>query len=312
MLFVSGTATAAPDAATAPQPKATAEIPSPLVPDSAMTEKGWLPLLQRLHDDKIYDQDVGEWFAGLQESYSPRPMGAKVGAMFRNRYQPPPFSFLRRPKIPPSLYPGTLTPENISACRAFLREHADLLLQVEKRYAVPKEVLTALLLVETRLGNFLGQDTAIWTLACLAASNEPETLGELKPPTANDTQEAWLREQLKKKSDRAYNELKALIAHARKYKHNPLEMRGSSEGALGLCQFMPSNINMYGVDGTGNGRIDLFFLPDALHSAANFLKIHGWKNNAARDRRIRTLLRYNHSRLYANTVLTLAEGLAKK
>ncbi len=56
------------------------------------------------------------------------------------------------------------------------------------------------------------------------------------------------------------------------------QMRGSWAGAMGNMQFMPSTFMKYGVDRTGDGRIDLWTsLPDAFASAANFLRGIGWK-----------------------------------
>jgi membrane-bound lytic murein transglycosylase B len=56
------------------------------------------------------------------------------------------------------------------------------------------------------------------------------------------------------------------------------QMRGSWAGAMGNMQFMPSTFMKWGVDRTGDGRIDLWnSLPDAFASAANFLRGIGWK-----------------------------------
>ena len=56
------------------------------------------------------------------------------------------------------------------------------------------------------------------------------------------------------------------------------QMRGSWAGAMGNMQFMPSTFMKWGVDRTGDGRIDLWTsLPDAFASAANFLRGIGWK-----------------------------------
>ncbi|WP_293866418.1 lytic transglycosylase domain-containing protein [uncultured Alsobacter sp.] len=56
--------------------------------------------------------------------------------------------------------------------------------------------------------------------------------------------------------------------------------RGAMHGEVGQTQFLPKNVLQYGVDGDGNGRIDLDTMADALASTANFLKGHGWKPGA--------------------------------
>jgi len=47
---------------------------------------------------------------------------------------------------------------------------------------------------------------------------------------------------------------------------------------LGHTQFLPGNALVYGVDGDGDGRVDLTNLIDSLHSTANYLAQKGWRN----------------------------------
>jgi membrane-bound lytic murein transglycosylase B len=61
-----------------------------------------------------------------------------------------------------------------------------------------------------------------------------------------------------RKADWAYAELKALILYAYRSGFDPLTLLGSIYGAIGLCQFIPSNILPYGIDADHDGRIDLF------------------------------------------------------
>jgi len=56
---------------------------------------------------------------------------------------------------------------------------------------------------------------------------------------------------------------------------------GAAHGEVGQTQFLPANVVRYGVDGDGNGRIDLIgSKADALASTANFLRAHGWRPGA--------------------------------
>lgn len=56
---------------------------------------------------------------------------------------------------------------------------------------------------------------------------------------------------------------------------------GAMHGEVGQTQFLPANVLKYGVDGDGNGRIDLIHSrADALASTANFLRAHGWRAGA--------------------------------
>src|SRR5215471_18551206 len=103
-------------------------------------------------------------------------------------------------------------------------------------------------------------------------------------------------------------------------------------GAMGNMQFMPSTFMKYGVDRTGDGRIDLWnSLPDAFASAANFLRGIGWKpplpaaeevflpQNFPLDQadttvekpvRAWAVMNWNRSTLYALSVAILAQQIA--
>jgi len=52
---------------------------------------------------------------------------------------------------------------------------------------------------------------------------------------------------------------------------------GAKHGELGHTQFLPGNALVYGVDGNGDGRVDLGNVTDALHSTANYLAQKGWR-----------------------------------
>lgn len=52
---------------------------------------------------------------------------------------------------------------------------------------------------------------------------------------------------------------------------------GAFHGELGHTQFLPGNALQYGVDATGDGRVDFYNEADALASTANFLRQKGWQ-----------------------------------
>lgn len=58
------------------------------------------------------------------------------------------------------------------------------------------------------------------------------------------------------------------------------QTQGARHGELGHTQFLPGNALTYGVDGNGNGRVDLYNLTDAMASTANFLRQKGWQTGA--------------------------------
>jgi membrane-bound lytic murein transglycosylase B len=52
---------------------------------------------------------------------------------------------------------------------------------------------------------------------------------------------------------------------------------GAKHGEVGHTQFLPGNVLRYGVDGDGDGRVDLTKQADALASTANFFAQKGWQ-----------------------------------
>lgn len=145
-----------------------------------------------------------------------------------------------------------VTADRVGQGRVLLQEHAALLDEVERRYGVPKTVLLAFWGLETHYGAVKGSLNIPASLATLAYDGRRST---------------FFRSQL-------LDALRILDAgHV-----SAADMTGSWAGAMGHMQFMPSTFRAYAVDADGDSRIDLWqSLPDAMHSAANYLKRAGWR-----------------------------------
>ncbi|MFH2218108.1 MAG: lytic murein transglycosylase [Pseudomonadota bacterium] len=208
-------------------------------------------------------------------------------------------------------YDQFATQESIRKAAAYMEEHKTALESAEKKYGVNKEVITAIILVETRLGKNLGGPFVLNTLSSMASLADPGVRdmfwGEVSPSTSVTREEydKWAE----KKSKWAYGELKAFLRYTGKADMDPAGIIGSYAGALGISQFMPSNIHALGKDGNNDGRIDLFDHEDAIASVANYLKHHGWHPGIDAQNAYKVLMRYNYSKYYANTILKISGKL---
>ncbi|WP_319544834.1 lytic murein transglycosylase [Ruegeria conchae] len=121
---------------------------------------------------------------------------------------------------------------------------------LERQYGVPAGVLIAIHGMETGFGNFMGDSqvvSAITTLAYDCRRSEffiPHAIGALKLVDQGSV---------------------------------TMATKGAKHGELGHTQFLPGNALTYGVDATGDGRVDFYNMTDALASTANFLRKKGWK-----------------------------------
>jgi membrane-bound lytic murein transglycosylase B len=73
-------------------------------------------------------------------------------------------------------------------------------------------------------------------------------------------------------------ELEQFLLLARENNLDPLAVKGSFAGAIGIPQFMPGSQRRYAVDFDGDQRVDLSnSVDDAIGSVARFLEQHGWQ-----------------------------------
>lgn len=282
--------------------------PSTAAPAAPVVAPAWQELARRLAGDGLAGPEVEALLAGLPATPTQAPMGRKIKALYNRKFFPAPPSS----KPLAEYYKGVVTDANARLCRRFITEHSAAFRQAEQRYGVPPSIAAALLFVETRLGKVLGDtaENAFYTLASMAVSRTPESISDWLPQLRDHERHMdWFRETMPGRADWAYKETRALVAHMLRDRVPPEHLPGSIYGAVGLCQFMPSNIVPYGADGDGDGRVDLFTVPDAVASLANYLARHGWKAGLPRERQHALLMRYNHSRVYANTILALADRI---
>jgi membrane-bound lytic murein transglycosylase B len=270
----------------------------------------WSPLIGRLVADGFDEPSIRALFSRPEVKFEPTSMITKLDEL--TKYSGKKTSGF--PSYDPkNVYKGLLKEKVINRARSYLRENMELLESVSSQYCVPKEVVVSILLIETRLGDSVGGRGAFNSLACMALCSDFDILRPYLPKKLiRSGTEDWARAICRQKGDWAYGELKALLQYAHWSGFDPLSLPGSIYGAIGLCQFMPSNILPFAVDADQDGRIDLFEKTDALFSIASYLSGHGWKYAMDKVGQFRVILDYNRSSVYANTVLTVAEQLKDK
>ncbi|MBO4336154.1 MAG: lytic murein transglycosylase [Desulfovibrio sp.] len=264
----------------------------------------WLELRARLAADGIAGERVDALLCQLPPRPTQSPMGRKMLALYKKAFFPQP------PVQKTDYYKGVVTVANARTCLEYRNAHRAAFEAAQERYGVPSEIAVALLFVETRLGTVLADvpENAFYTLASMAVSRTPESISQWLPKMRGVKKRmAWLAKKMPERADWAYREVRALIPYMLQNDIAPEALPSSIYGAVGLCQFMPSNIAIYAADGDGDGRIDLFSIEDASASLARYLALHGWKAGISPAAMHSLLMKYNHSKVYANTILALAE-----
>jgi len=148
-------------------------------------------------------------------------------------------------------------PKRIRAGLAFWRDNEKWLARAEELYGVPAEIVVGIVGVETIYGQQMGGFRVIDALATLAFDF----------PTGRRDRSGFFRDEL---------EQYFVLCHSENI--DPLALKGSYAGAMGMGQFMPSSWNRYAVDFDGDGRIDLHASgADVVGSVAHYLAEFGWQ-----------------------------------
>jgi membrane-bound lytic murein transglycosylase B len=136
----------------------------------------------------------------------------------------------------------------------FWNDNAEVLARARNDFGVPESIIVALIGVETRYGRHVGTYRIMDTLSTLA----------FEYPTRRE----FFR-----------GELEQFLLLAREQHWDPLSIKGSFAGAMGLPQFMPSSYRKHAIDYDTDGSIDLWSnAADAIGSVASYLKEYGWKD----------------------------------
>ncbi|WP_428982551.1 lytic murein transglycosylase [Oricola indica] len=176
----------------------------------------------------------------------------------------------------------------ISQGRRRKASNASFFSAIERKYGVPAGPLLAIHGMETGFGRFMGNANVVSAIATLAYDCRR---------SAFFTEHLYAALQL---VDRGVLSSKT---------------RGAMHGEVGHTQFLPGSVLRYGVDGDGNGRVDLAGSQwDALASTANFLRAHGWRRGAGYQpgqANFRAIQGWNAAGVYQKAIAIMAAEIDK-
>ncbi|MDC1196593.1 lytic murein transglycosylase [Pelagibacteraceae bacterium] len=129
----------------------------------------------------------------------------------------------------------------------------DFINMIDNKFSVEKELLLALMGIETNFGTYVGKMDILSSLATLSYDQ--------------------------RRSEFFTNELITILQLIDTGKIDHDILYGSWAGAFGFFQFMPSTIDNYAIDYDKNNIIELKSIIDSFASAANYINKIGWMKN---------------------------------
>jgi len=176
--------------------------------------------------------------------------------MFNVKFLP---DVIKYDRYQPEFYEDTKTyiskrasSKKVSKGISFYKENSKLINTIEAQYNIEKELLLALMGIETNFGTYVGKMDILSSLATLSFD--------------------------KRRSEFFSNELLTLLRLIETNQIDYKTLYGSWAGAFGYFQFMPSTMKNYAIDYDKNSYIDLKNNNDAYASAANYLSQIGWND----------------------------------
>jgi membrane-bound lytic murein transglycosylase B len=145
-----------------------------------------------------------------------------------------------------------VTPLRVAGGVTFWNDNAEQLERAREIYGVPEEIIVAIIGVETIYGKRTGSFRVIDALYTLAF-------------------------EMPERATYFRSEMEQFLLLTRENRLDPLAVKGSFAGAIGMPQFMPTSYRRFAVDFDSDGKIDLWdSVPDIIGSVANYLHYFGW------------------------------------
>ena len=206
-----------------------------------------------------YTDDFNNWLTSFKEYALKEGVSKKTldSTMSKIKFLP---NVIKYDRYQPEFYEDTKTyiskrtsKKKVSKGINFYKKNYELINTIESKYKIEKELLLALMGIETNFGTYVGKMDILSSLATLSFD--------------------------KRRSEFFSNELLILLRLIENEKIDYKTLYGSWAGAFGFFQFMPSTMKNYAIDYDKNNYIDLKNNNDAYASAANYLSKIGWKDD---------------------------------
>lgn len=220
--------------------------------------------------------------------------------------------FKLKPKESHAIYNTFQKPSFHALGASFLEEHREHFDRMEKQYGVPREVVTAILVIETQVGRHTGDSIIVYRLSRLASVLDPNNVKENYRHLHAQDPSVTMQDVVARGrylEDTFLPEIPALIEMAKRSGLNVLDIKGSIAGAFGLPQFLPTAYVKFGVDGDGDGEISLFNKVDALYSTGRYLSSFGWREADTHQKQRKVIWNYNKSDAYIDAIFAMSRGI---
>lgn len=180
--------------------------------------------------------------AWLESQFSELRMNESVLNLMQKPFEAKPWSQYKK---------MMLSHKRIENGKKFIKKNQSLLSSYEKRFQIPASVVVSIIGIETSYGQNKGNFNVLEALSTLAFYYSP-------------------------RCDYFYDEAVSLLRYAYKNKLSTKHIKSSYAGAIGIPQFMPSNIEKYGLHHSSKGQVDIYDnTDDAIASVFNYLHRNG-------------------------------------
>ena len=232
-----------------------------------------------IQSNVLADSNFNEWILDFKNKAKSEGISSKTvnNIMDKAVFLP---KVIQYDRFQPEFYEDTKTyirkrvnKAKIDKALSLYQENNLIIKNIENKFIIEKELLLALMGIETNFGKYLGKMDIVSSLATLSFD--------------------------KRRSEFFTKELLILLKLIDDGIIDPTTLYGSWAGAFGNFQFMPRTIKNYAIDYNENSRIELKVVDDSFASAANYLNKIGWKINQPCFYKVE--LRENVPKKYLNT-----------